>query len=85
MLLYEKYLRFKNILPTAIIFLECRDFWETFGNDAILVSTLLNLPLTHRKIDENTSVPIVGIVYHEFDDKNATLNELGVTTAKVSA
>lgn len=83
MLLYERYLNLKNILPTAVIFLECRDFWETFGNDAILVSTLLNLPLTHRKISENESVAIVGIVYHEFDNQIAKLNDLGVITAKM--
>lgn len=80
MSLYEKYLDTKKVAATAVIFVKCGDFWETFGNDAILVSTLLDLPLTHRNTDDNGLIPNVGIVYHEFDNKVNELQALSILT-----
>ena len=78
MSIYNKYLETKKVVPIAVIFVKCGDFWETFGNDAILVSTLLKLPLTHRSTDDNGLIPNVGIVYHEFDNKFNELQALGI-------
>lgn len=85
MSLYNKYIQFKGLLPTAVIFIECGAFLETFGNDAIIVSKLLDYPLTHRQIADDTTIPNVGIVYHQFDNQIAKLNELGIVTAKINA
>lgn len=80
---FERYTINKRALPTELILVQCGDFHETFGNDAILLSKLFNIPLTHRRLSESQSVAICGIVYHQLDHYLNKLHDMGIaaTTA----
>lgn len=78
--LYQNYLELKRIAPDCVVFVPNTDYFETFGNDAILVSKLLNLPLTHVKLSEIEQIPVVGVSYPHFDRSLADLICKGVQT-----
>lgn len=75
---YERYTCNKRALPNTLILVQCGDFYETFGNDAIIVAKLLDLPLTHRKISQTSKVALTGIVYHKLDEIADTLQDAGL-------
>lgn len=54
-----QYLSIKEEHKNDVLFFRLGDFYEMFGQDAIEVSRLLNLTLTHRGSD-----PMCGIPYH---------------------
>ncbi len=78
---FERYTISKRVLPTELILVQCGDFHETFGNDAILLSKVLDLPLTHRQLSESQSVAICGIVYHQLDYYLNKLHDMGIDAA----
>lgn len=57
--LMVQYLSIKEQHKNEVLFFRLGDFYEMFGNDAIEVSRLLNLTLTHRAKE-----PMCGIPYH---------------------
>ena len=46
--LLAQYQRLKNEHPGEVLFFRVGDFYEMFNDDAVEVSKLLNLTLTHR-------------------------------------
>ncbi|MCK9369089.1 DNA mismatch repair protein MutS [Candidatus Dojkabacteria bacterium] len=59
----EQYLSFKNQYPGKIVLFRMGDFFETFGDDAKIVSKILNITLTSR--DRNTDpTPLAGFPHH---------------------
>jgi len=63
--LMRQYYRIKSKYKDAILFFRVGDFYETFEEDAKLVSKELNIVLTRRSRDE--PVPMAGIPYHALD------------------
>lgn len=57
--LMEQYLSIKKQHPDEVLFFRLGDFYEMFFEDAVMVSRLLNLTLTHR-----ADSPMCGIPYH---------------------
>ena len=57
--LMAQYRALKESRPEAVLFFRLGDFYEMFGNDAVEVSKLLGLTLTHRG-----DSPMCGIPYH---------------------
>ncbi|MBO6176659.1 MAG: DNA mismatch repair protein MutS [Treponema sp.] len=57
--LFAQYLGIKQQHPNEVLFFRLGDFYEMFDDDAVEVSRLLNLTLTHR--GQN---PMCGIPYH---------------------
>ena len=55
----KQYLEVKSAHPDDVLFFRLGDFYEMFGEDAMEVSRLLNLTLTHRG-----DQPMCGIPYH---------------------
>lgn len=55
----KQYLEVKSAHPDDVLFFRLGDFYEMFGDDAMEVSRLLNLTLTHRG-----DQPMCGIPYH---------------------
>ena len=55
----KQYLEVKSAHPDDVLFFRLGDFYEMFGEDAMDVSRLLNLTLTHRG-----DQPRCGIPYH---------------------
>ena len=51
----------KRAYPDAVIFFRLGDFYEMFGDDAVLVSRLLDLTLTSRNKGKPDEVPMAGV------------------------
>ena len=54
-----QYASIKQNYKDEVVFFRLGDFYEMFDNDAVEVSRLLNLTLTHRQAN-----PMCGIPYH---------------------
>src|SRR5687768_11729102 len=54
----------KRAYPDAILFFRLGDFYEMFGDDAVLVSRLLDLTLTSRNKGKPDEIPMAGVPHH---------------------
>lgn len=72
----QQYMKVKNENPDCIIFFRMGDFYETFFEDAILISKELEITLTSRGKDESKA-PLAGIPYHAIDPYLAKLVKKG--------
>lgn len=70
--LMQQYNSIKSQYPDEVLFFRLGDFYEMFNSDAIEVSRLLNLTLTHRGNN-----PMCGIPYHASKVYIARLLRLG--------
>ncbi|MCH5295754.1 MAG: DNA mismatch repair protein MutS [Treponema sp.] len=70
--LFDQYRRIKNQHKDEVLFFRLGDFYEMFEDDALEVSRLLNLTLTHRQ-----DKPMCGIPYHASKIYIARLLRLG--------
>lgn len=68
----KQYLEIKKSYQDAVLFFRLGDFYEMFNQDALEVSTLLNLTLTHRGKN-----PMCGIPYHAANNYIKRLLSLG--------
>lgn len=62
--LRRQYLDIKQRYPDVLLFFRLGDFYETFENDAIVASAVLDIVLTSREMGKGTRVPMAGIPYH---------------------
>ena len=60
----RQYLDIKSQYPDAIVFFRLGDFYETFDEDAHIVSKVLDIVLTSRNVAKGTRVPMAGIPHH---------------------
>jgi DNA mismatch repair protein MutS len=72
----DQYRRAKSLHKDAVLFFRLGDFYEMFFEDAIEVSGLLNLTLTHRQGE-----PMCGVPYHAARSYVARLLKLGKKVA----
>ncbi len=77
----QQYLRIKRRYPQAIVFFRLGDFYETFDEDAKVVSKELNIVLTSREMGKGNRVPLAGIPYHALDNYLARLVNRGYKVA----
>jgi DNA mismatch repair protein MutS len=77
----RQYLAIKKQHPDAILFFRLGDFYETFDEDARLVSRELNIVLTGRPMGKGQRVPLAGIPYHAADNYIARLINKGYKVA----
>lgn len=54
----------KAAYPDAILFFRLGDFYEMFGEDAVLGAQLLDLTLTSRNKGKPDEIPMAGVPYH---------------------
>jgi len=73
----RQYLELKARHPDAILFFQLGDFYETFDDDARLVSHALEIVLTSRDIGRGERVPMSGVPYHAAEGYIARLIERG--------
>lgn len=66
--------------PDAILFFRLGDFYEMFGDDALLASRILNITLTSRNKGEK-SWPMCGVPYHSAETYIAKLTRAGKKVA----
>src|SRR6059058_6228467 len=69
----RQYLEFKRRHPDAILFFRLGDFFETFDDDARLVSETLDITLTGRDLGRGDRVPMAGIPAHAAESYIARL------------
>jgi DNA mismatch repair protein MutS len=60
----QQYSRIKNEYKDSILFFRMGDFYETFYDDAKLVSKELDIALTSRNKSGDGKIPLAGIPYH---------------------
>ncbi len=73
----QQYLSVKRQYPQAIVLFRLGDFYETFDDDAKIVSRELNIVLTAREMGKGNRVPLAGIPYHALDNYLAKLVNAG--------
>ncbi len=73
----QQYLRIKRKYPQAIVLFRLGDFYETFDEDAKVVSRELDIVLTSREMGKGHRVPLAGIPYHALDNYLARLVNRG--------
>lgn len=79
--LMQQYVDLKNENPSAILLFRCGDFYETFFEDAVLVSKELQITLTARGKTSSNPVPLAGVPYHSIDGYISKLVQKGFTVA----
>ena len=77
----KQYLRIKNQHQDEVLLFRMGDFYETFDNDARLISRELEIALTSREMGKGTRVPLAGIPYHALDGYLAKLIKKGYRVA----
>jgi DNA mismatch repair protein MutS len=77
----RQYLRIKKQYPEAIVLFRLGDFYETFDEDARIMSRELEIVLTSREMGKGNKVPLAGIPYHALDSYLARLINRGYKVA----
>ncbi len=75
--LRQQYLRIKKQFPDTIVLFRLGDFYETFDDDAKLVSSVCNIVLTGRDMGTGHRVPLAGVPYHAIETYLARLIQAG--------
>jgi DNA mismatch repair protein MutS len=73
----NQYLSVKQSYPDAIVLFRLGDFYETFDDDAQLVSRDLEITLTSRSMGKNVKVPMAGVPAHSLDNYLGRLIQKG--------
>ena len=79
----SQYLRIKKRFPNTIVLFRLCDFYETFDDDARLVSSVCDIVLTSRPVGTGQRVPLAGVPYHAVDSYLAKLIAAGHKVAIV--
>ena len=53
--------------PEALLLFRCGDFYETYGDDALIASKVLGIVLTKRSNAAPDAIPMAGFPYHSLD------------------
>ena len=75
--LRRQYLRIKRQYPDVILLFRLGDFYETFDDDARLISRELEIALTSREMGRGQHIPLAGIPYHALEPYLAKLIRKG--------
>ena len=77
----EQYYQVKGKYPDTIILIRVGDFYETFGEDAITVSSVLGITLTKRGAGTDGEIELAGFPYHAMDTYLPKLVKAGFRVA----
>ena len=77
----DQYRRLKAEHPGTILFFRMGDFYETFGEDAVVASKVLGITLTSRDKKKEGSLPLAGVPHHAVDGYLRTLVNEGHSVA----
>jgi DNA mismatch repair protein MutS len=77
----SQYLALKRQYPDVILFFRLGDFYETFDEDARIVSKVCDIVLTSRPVGDDLRVPLAGVPYHAVDGYIARLINAGYKVA----
>ncbi len=65
--LMKQYIGIKTKYPDALLLFRVGDFYETFGQDAVVTSKILGIVLTQRKNGAASHIELAGFPYHSLD------------------
>ena len=74
----------KNQYPDAVLLFRCGDFYETYAEDAVRASKILNITLTHRSNGgnkESKALEMAGFPFHALDTYLPKLVRAGLRVA----
>lgn len=54
--------------PDAVLLYRCGDFYETYGDDAVLASQILGISLTYRSKNSPNPISMAGFPFHALDN-----------------
>ena len=77
----SQYLAIKKQYPDIILLFRLGDFYETFDDDARIVSSVCDVVLTSRPVGADERVPLAGVPYHAIDGYIAKLINAGYKVA----
>ena len=77
----RQYLRIKKEHADEVLLFRMGDFYETFDDDARLISRELEIALTSREMGRGQRVPLAGIPYHALEPYLARLIKKGYRVA----
>ena len=77
----RQYLRIKKEHQNAVLLFRMGDFYETFDDDARLISRELEIALTSREMAKGQRIPLAGIPYHALEPYLARLIKKGYKVA----
>lgn len=61
---YTDYKLYQSERPTAVVALRLGDFYEIFGDDAVMLGDELSLTITSRDVGLENRIPMIGFPYH---------------------
>jgi DNA mismatch repair protein MutS len=73
----RQYQQIKARHPEEILLFRLGDFYETFGEDAKTMASILNITLTRKHIGQGRTLPLAGIPWHALDGYLAKLIRAG--------
>ncbi|MBF6611763.1 MAG: DNA mismatch repair protein MutS [Chloroflexi bacterium] len=76
-----QYLQIKRQYPDTIVFFRLGDFYETFDDDASIVSRICDVVLTSRPTSKEQRIPMAGVPYHSAEGYIAKLVQAGYKVA----
>ena len=76
-----QYLKIKEQYSEEILFFRMGDFYETFDDDAEIVSRVLEIALTSREFGKSNRIPMAGIPYHALNNYLGRLINKGYKVA----
>ncbi len=79
--LRRQYLQIKSQYPDTIVFFRLGDFYETFDDDAAIVSRVCDVVLTSRPTSKEKRIPMAGVPYHSAEGYIARLVQAGYKVA----
>ncbi|MCC7454117.1 MAG: DNA mismatch repair protein MutS [Crocinitomix sp.] len=77
----KQYNQIKSKYPDALLLFRVGDFYETFGQDAIRASNILNIILTKRGKDSPSEIELAGFPHHSLDTYLPKLVRAGLRVA----
>ena len=63
----KQYFAFKAEYPEAVLLFRCGDFYETYGDDALIASKVLGIVLTKRSSAIPGALPMAGFPFHSLE------------------
>ncbi|HNQ43339.1 MAG TPA: DNA mismatch repair protein MutS, partial [Candidatus Cloacimonadota bacterium] len=76
-----QYFEVKEAHPDKLVLFRMGDFYETFFEDAVTASKILNITLTTRNKQDDNPVPLAGFPYHALDNYLDKLIKSGLKVA----
>lgn len=77
----QQFYQIKQQHPDKILFYRMGDFYEMFGDDAVIASKVLQIQLTTRNKNKDDSIPLCGVPIHAYDQYLNKLTGAGYKVA----